>query len=74
MIAESNWKVYNFRQPLPPNLPAYLPPPTNLPASLPFQTPSYLNVEMRDYQLEGLRWLAQSYENGVSAILGDEVS
>ena len=28
---------------------------------------------MRDYQLEGLRWLAQSYENGVSAILGDEM-
>ena len=52
------------------------PKPTDLPGEeiAPFtQTPSYLNVEMRDYQLEGLRWLAQSYENGISAILGDEM-
>jgi ATP-dependent DNA helicase len=29
---------------------------------------------LKDYQLEGVRWLASLYENGVSGILADEVS
>jgi len=41
------------------------------PAPLP--QPPYIRVAMRDYQLEGLRFLAQSHANGVSAILGDEM-
>ena len=35
--------------------------------------PPFVGVTMRPYQLEGLRFLAQSYANGVSAILGDEM-
>lgn len=41
--------------------------------SAPFAQPSYVQADLRDYQLEGLRFLAQSYANGVSAILGDEM-
>jgi SWI/SNF-related matrix-associated actin-dependent regulator of chromatin subfamily A member 5 len=41
--------------------------------SAPFVQPSYIAVPLRDYQLEGLRFLAQSWANGVSAILGDEM-
>ncbi len=29
---------------------------------------------LKDYQLEGVRWLVSLYENGVSGILADEVS
>jgi ATP-dependent DNA helicase len=29
---------------------------------------------LMDYQLEGVRWLASLFENGVSGILADEVS
>lgn len=29
---------------------------------------------LKDYQLEGVRWLASLFENGVSGILADEVS
>jgi hypothetical protein len=39
----------------------------------PFPQPPYIKVQMRDYQREGLRFLAQSYANGISAILGDEM-
>ena len=40
----------------------------------PFErTPSYIKADMRDYQREGLRWLAQRYEDGCGAILGDEM-
>lgn len=28
---------------------------------------------LKDYQLEGVRWLASLFENGVSGILADEV-
>ena len=37
------------------------------------RTPDYVNADMRPYQLDGLRFLAQSYEDGVSAILADEM-
>ena len=36
-------------------------------------TPPYINADMREYQREGLRWLAQRYEDGCGAILGDEM-
>ena len=35
--------------------------------------PAYVRADMRPYQLEGLRFLAQTYEDGVSAILADEM-
>ena len=31
------------------------------------------DCELKDYQLEGVRWLASLYENGVSGILADEM-
>ena len=37
------------------------------------RTPAYVRADMRAYQLEGLRFLAQTYEDGVSAILADEM-
>lgn len=37
------------------------------------QPPSIVNVSMRDYQLIGLTWLIDRYDNGVSCILADEV-
>ena len=37
------------------------------------RTPAYVRADMRPYQLEGLRYLAQTYEDGVSAILADEM-
>ena len=37
------------------------------------ETPSYVRATLRDYQLDGLRFLAQTYEDGVSAILADEM-
>lgn len=32
------------------------------------------NCFLKDYQLEGVRWMASLFENGVSGILADEVS
>jgi ATP-dependent DNA helicase len=29
--------------------------------------------KLKDYQLEGVRWLVSLYENGVSGILADEM-
>jgi hypothetical protein len=36
-------------------------------------TPSWIEGEMRDYQLRGLSWMLEMQRNGVSAILGDEM-
>ena len=35
--------------------------------------PSQVKVELRDYQLRGLRWLASMHANGCNAILADEM-
>lgn len=44
------------------------------PAGIRFeQTPSYIEGEMRDYQLRGLNWLISLYENGINGILADEM-
>ena len=38
-----------------------------------FVQPANLSIEclLKDYQLEGVRWLASLFENGVSGILAD---
>lgn len=40
-----------------------------------FIQPMNLSVDckLKDYQLEGVRWLVSLYENGVSGILADEM-
>ena len=40
-----------------------------------FVQPPNLSTDcvLKDYQLEGVRWLASLYENGVSGILADEM-
>jgi len=35
--------------------------------------PSQIKIEMRDYQVRGLRWLASMHANGCNAILADEM-
>ncbi|KAK4986605.1 chromatin remodeling complex Adenosinetriphosphatase [Elasticomyces elasticus] len=38
------------------------------------ESPSYIKGgEMRDYQVQGLNWLIQLHENGISGILADEM-
>ena len=44
-----------------------VPPPSVLPQ------PSRIRGEMREYQLEGLAWMAAQYERGMNAILADEM-
>ncbi|KAJ1448205.1 SNF2 family N-terminal domain-containing protein [Pelagophyceae sp. CCMP2097] len=38
-----------------------------------FEQPAALAGDMRDYQLQGLNFLAKMYDSGVSCILGDEM-
>lgn len=38
------------------------------------ESPSYIvNGEMRDYQIRGLNWMIDLYENGINGILADEM-
>jgi SWI/SNF-related matrix-associated actin-dependent regulator of chromatin subfamily A member 5 len=37
------------------------------------RTPSIIQGEMRDYQLEGLSWLITMHDQGVNQLLGDEM-
>ncbi|QIW95255.1 hypothetical protein AMS68_000773 [Peltaster fructicola] len=37
------------------------------------ESPSYIQGEMRDYQIAGLNWLVSLHENGISGILADEM-
>lgn len=37
------------------------------------ETPEFIRLEMRDYQLRGLNWLISLYENGINGILADEM-
>jgi SNF2 family DNA or RNA helicase len=32
-----------------------------------------MNVEMREYQLKGVKWLISLYQNGVNGILADQM-
>lgn len=36
-------------------------------------SPSFVDGEMRDYQIVGLNWLIRIYENGLNGILADEM-
>jgi SWI/SNF-related matrix-associated actin-dependent regulator of chromatin subfamily A member 5 len=37
------------------------------------ESPSYVQGQMRDYQVAGLNWLVSLHENGISGILADEM-
>lgn len=37
------------------------------------ESPSFVQGEMRDYQVAGLNWLISLHENGISGILADEM-
>lgn len=38
------------------------------------ESPSYvINGTMRDYQIRGLNWMIDLYENGINGILADEM-
>lgn len=37
------------------------------------ESPPFIHGEMRDYQIEGLNWLINLYENGINGILADEM-
>ncbi|XP_058829713.1 probable global transcription activator SNF2L1 isoform X2 [Topomyia yanbarensis] len=37
------------------------------------KSPSFINGQMRDYQIEGLNWLISMYNNGINGILADEM-
>ena len=39
----------------------------------PIETPSILNAKLKEYQLRGLRWLDNLYEQGINGILADEM-
>jgi hypothetical protein len=43
-----------------------------VPPPVEFQ-PACITGEMREYQLEGLRWLVARYDDGLNAILADEM-
>lgn len=36
-------------------------------------SPDFVEVKMRDYQVEGLNWLIKMHENGINCILADEM-
>ena len=36
-------------------------------------SPKYIQVELRDYQIEGLNWLVNMHENSINCILADEM-
>ncbi|KAF7995816.1 hypothetical protein HCN44_006923 [Aphidius gifuensis] len=38
-----------------------------------YKKPKYLEAELRDYQVIGLKWLTALHENGMSGILADEM-
>ena len=39
----------------------------------PIETPQMLNAKLKEYQLRGLRWLDNLYEQGINGILADEM-
>ena len=41
--------------------------------SKPFSPPSILKANLKEYQLRGLRWLDNLYEQGINGILADEM-
>ncbi|KAJ3180611.1 putative DNA helicase ino80 [Gaertneriomyces sp. JEL0708] len=47
--------------------------PSSLPASSTISQPTLLTVSLKSYQLKGLNWLANLYEQGINGILADEM-
>ena len=47
-------------------------PEQELPAPVEFQ-PAAIRGEMREYQLEALKWMVNHYDNGVNCILAGEL-
>ncbi|CAG8488719.1 7878_t:CDS:10 [Diversispora eburnea] len=49
--------------------------PSSMPSMSEIKQPSILvNVTLKDYQLKGLNWLANLYEQGINGILADEMA
>lgn len=49
--------------------------PSSMPSMSEIKQPSVLvNVTLKDYQLKGLNWLANLYEQGINGILADEMA
>lgn len=36
-------------------------------------SPSFINGEMRDYQIDGLNWMVSLHDNGINGILADDM-
>ena len=47
--------------------------PSSLKADSEIEQPKMLNCSLKDYQLKGLNWLANLYEQGINGILADEM-
>lgn len=47
--------------------------PTSLPGEIQVAQPKMLMCELKEYQLKGLNWLANLYEQGINGILADEM-
>ena len=47
--------------------------PTAMEGAVEVKQPAMLNCQMKDYQLKGLNWLANLYEQGINGILADEM-
>ena len=47
--------------------------PTSLPEQLEVPQPKLLNCTLKEYQMKGLNWLVNLYEQGINGILADEM-
>ncbi|KAE9590148.1 putative DNA helicase chromatin remodeling SNF2 family [Lupinus albus] len=47
--------------------------PSTMPATSTVQTPELFKGRLKDYQLKGLQWLVNCYEQGLNGILADEM-
>lgn len=47
--------------------------PTSMTDEAQVAQPKMLTVQLKDYQLKGLNWLATLYEQGINGILADEM-
>lgn len=47
--------------------------PSSMAGEMSVSQPTLLNATLKDYQLKGLNWLANLYEQGINGILADEM-
>ena len=47
--------------------------PTSMGEGKVISQPKMLNCQLKEYQLKGLNWLANLYEQGINGILADEM-